>query len=138
MSRNLQSHSKRIISRRLMRIGSAACVGASIFLPAQSLLASTYDGQAVHLNAGETVKVNCPSGAESATQLEQFGNTQYYSLRCVGDSNSNPAPGVVEHSDSGTTVHLDRGGSLHIVCYGGDANLNTVGNTRYFDLACTP
>jgi len=132
-----QSHSKKVISR-FMQIGSAAFVGASIFLPTQFLLASTYDGQAVHLNGGEAVKVNCPSGAESATQLEQFGNTQYYSLRCVGDSNSNPAPAVVEHSDSGTTVHLDRGGSLHIVCYGGDANLDTVGDTRYFDLACTP
>lgn len=141
MSHNsTQSHSQRVIFRRFMRIGSAAFVGASIFLPAQSLLASTYDGQGVHLNAGETVQVSCPADSESATQLQQFGDTRYYSLRCVGGSSSanSPAPTVVEHTDSGTTVHLDLGGAAHVVCYGGSANLDTAGNTRYYNLSCTP
>lgn len=140
MSHNIQSHSQGAISRRFMHIGSAAFVGASIFLPAQSLLASTYDGQGVHLDAGENVQVDCPAESESATQLQQFGDTQYYSLRCVGGSSSatSPAPAVVEHSNSGTTVHLDLDGSVHVVCYGGSANLDTAGNTRYYNLACTP
>jgi hypothetical protein len=123
---------------RLMRIGGAAFVGASIFLPAQVLFASTYDGQGVHLNSGESVQIDCASGQESTAQLDQFGNTRYYSLRCIGGSNTSgsPAPTVVENSSSKTTVHLDRGGSVHIVCYGGSANLNTAGNTRYYALSC--
>lgn len=133
-------HSNRFISYGLMRISSAAFVGAAILLPAQSLMASTYDGQGVHLEAGESVQVNCPGGTESASQLEQFGNTQYYSLRCVGNGSSanNPAPAVVEQSDSGTVVHLDSGGSVHVVCYGSSANLDTAGNTEYYGLNCTP
>lgn len=124
----------------LTRIGGAAFVGASIFLPAQSLIASTYDGQGVHLNGGEAVQIDCASGAETTAQLDQFGNTRYYSLRCVGNgstsTNTSPAPTVVEHTGSATTVHLDRGGSVHIVCYGGSANLDTAGNTRYYALNC--
>lgn len=123
---------------RLVRIGSAVFVGASIVLPAQSLLASTYDGQGVHLNSGESVQVNCASGTESTAQLNQFGNTHYYSLRCTGGSSgaSSSTPAVVETSGSQTTVHLDHGSSVHLICYGGDANLTAAGNTRYYALNC--
>jgi len=125
---------------RLMRVGGAAFVGASTFLPAQALIASTYDGQSMNLESGESVQVSCVAGEESTAQLEQFGNTRYYALRCSGGSNSNPgssAPPIVEHQSSGkTTVHLDSGSSLHITCYGGSANLATAGNTRYYGLNC--
>ena len=125
---------------RLMRVGGAAVVGASIFLPAQALIASTYDGQSMHLESGEGVQVSCVAGEESTAQLEQFGNTRYYALRCAGGSStpsSSSAPPLVEHNSSGkTTVHLDSGSSLHIICYGGSANLATAGNTRYYGLNC--
>lgn len=145
--KSVQSHLRTMISlfkldqdhrsfARLVRIGSAAFVGASIVLPAQSF-ASTYDGQGVHLNSGESVQVNCASGTESTAQLDQFGNTHYYSLRCTGGSSaSSSTPAVVETSGSQTTVHLDRGSSVHLICYGGDANLTTAGNTRYYALNC--
>ncbi len=118
---------------------SAVLVGASIFFPVSSF-ASTYDGQSVHVNSGESVQVDCASGNESTAQLEQFGNTRYYSLRCVDGSNNSaqaPAPPLVESSSSGTTIHLDRGSSVPVVCYGGSANLDTAGNTKYYGLNCS-
>ncbi len=122
----------------VLRLSGATLVSASVFLPGSSLLASTYDGQGVHLNSGESIQVNCVGGAESVAQLDQFGDTRYYSLHCPGGSGSasQPAPPVVENSGSKTTVHLAPGAAVHVVCYGGSANLDTAGNTRYYGLNC--
>jgi hypothetical protein len=129
---------------RAIRLGIATIIGATVFIPAHTLRASTYDGQSVHLDGGESVSVTCPRSEEEETPAEfnQYGNTHYYFLRCSSGDASTPSPSnasapVVEHSNSGdTTVHMQHGHSLDIICYGGAANLETFGNTENYALNC--
>lgn len=138
--------STRACLNRIVRASGIAFVGASIFLPVQSMLASTFDGQNMQVNSGESVQINCASGDESVAQLDQVGNTRYYSLRCSNPNSSSAnrssapttpaAAPTVEHSGSTTTLHLGSDSPVHITCYGGSANLDTAGNTRYSTFNC--
>lgn len=124
-------------------LGSAALISSAFVIhPNPSIATPTYDGSTLTLEPGDSVQAGCVSGDESTAQLNQFGNTNYYSLECLGSgqaSQAGPADAhaLYEDNDQGSTLHVNFG-KVNIICGGGSANLATAGNTRYYSLECTP
>lgn len=128
----------RRISRFAM-LGSAALISSAFAIyPNASIATPTYDGSNLTLEPGDSVQADCVSGGESPAQLNQFGNTRYYSLECPGaatQAGPSDAHALYEDNDQGSKLHVNFG-KVNVVCAGGSANLSAAGNTRYYDLEC--
>ncbi|HEY9662252.1 MAG TPA: hypothetical protein V6C65_27670 [Allocoleopsis sp.] len=128
---------------RFAMLGSAALIGSAfVVYPHASIATPTYDGSTLTMEGGDSVQVGCVSEevSGSATQLNQFGNTRYYSLECAGSATQagpSDAHALYEDNDQGSKLHVNFG-KVNIVCAGGSANLSQAGNTRYYDLECQP
>lgn len=126
---------------RFAMLGGAALIGSAfVVYPHASIANPSYDGQTLHLAPGESTQVSCVAGEESSATLNQFGDTNYYALECVGSSSqvvSQSGQALYEDQSNGVgNLHVNFG-KVNVVCGGGSANLTQAGNTRYYRLDCT-